>query len=193
MARTSGGLAAATANTLAAAFNDLLGQSTDAQDAISGTGAQIPAATIFLMRIPLPASTVVTNVLLNIVTIGVTLTNSFAAIFRSSGAVVGQSADQSTIWGSGGSTGNKTTALVGGPFTLTPLAANDFIWTAFYIGTLVTSPFFAGGGVSPTANIGTTVARSRAGTIGQANTASLASIAPAGITPTTTVTWSGIS
>ena len=176
-------------------YNDLLGWSQD--PSTYDTQLIMPAAaTIFLARIPLPAAVTVTNVLAYLSALGGTLTHSFLALFKSNGTIVGQSADQSTPWEAGGTLGLYTLPLAGGPFVVSPLATNDFVWAAIYVGTAVTLPTFETGVAAPTVllNAGCTAARSRDGQIAQANTATLASIVPANILTTSGYNpWLGIS
>ena len=103
------------------------------------------AAVVYLCRIPLPAGISVTNVIVNFtVAANNTLTHAFLALFNSAGTVIGQSADQSTTWATGGDQGWQTIPLVGGPFSVAPLAADDFLWAAIYVGTAAgTLPSFS--------------------------------------------------
>lgn len=169
------------------AYNDLLGASVDDMASCQTSPVALgSAAVLYLVRIPLPNPISITSVLTNLGTIaGAALTNSFVVVFQSNGAVVGQTADQSATWAASGGLGIKTVALVGGPFAVSPLAANDFIWAAYYVGTAAgTLPAFQKGGTSSGAsgvNIGTAAARTRVGSIAQANTATIANITPASI------------
>jgi YVTN family beta-propeller protein len=94
-----------------------------------------------------------------------------------------------------GSAGIYTLPLVGGPKVCTPLAPNDFLWTAIYIGTQVTGPIFGSTGavLVPLLNAGCTVARSRCGYVIQADTATLASFNPSTIIASSFNYWMGIS
>jgi hypothetical protein len=173
-------------------YSDLLGWSYD-PGMVNSVGAVDAATDIELARIPLPAQLVVTNVMIYFAIAGLTLTNSFLALFKSDGTVIGQSADQSTAWGAGGSRGLKILALAGGPYTCTPLAANDFLWAAWYVGTATTMPQFCY--VIPSyadTFMGTIASRTRTGYIAQANTPTLGSIIPANISPHSQEFWFGI-
>jgi hypothetical protein len=161
-------------------YNDLLGWDCDVL--FIGVSQVLPAAaTIYLMRIPLPGALTITNILCRNGIGGVTLTHSFGALFTSAGTVIGQTADQSTNWAAGA--GLQTLALAGGPYVCSPLAANDFVWAGLYVGTAVTPPSFTAALNAIALNAGTTTARSRYAYIAQANTATLAYFSPAGITP----------
>jgi hypothetical protein len=172
-------------------YNDLLGWTFDPIAAYT-TASPYGAAQVWLSRIRLPTAMTVTNVLIDLTVFGVTLTNSYLALFKSDGTVIGQSADQSTRWMAGGTLGLYPYALVGGPYVCTPLAANDFLWPAVYCGTAGTLPTFLGG-LGTLVNAGVTAPRSRCGVIGQANTATLVSISPAGVSSQTQSFWMALS
>ena len=181
----------------ATAYNDLLGWSLD-PGACAASGVVLPAAaTLYLCRIPLYQTTKITNVLFNLTAVGAgTLTHCFIALFQSNGTFVGQTADQATTWGTGGSTGDDTRAFQGGPFTLSPLAAGDFVWLAFYVGTTTGGAlpaFSAGKAGAAFLNNGATAARSRFGSIAQADTATLASIVPGSVVAALNSFWVGIN
>jgi hypothetical protein len=177
-------------------YNDLLGWTLDPTSATTTSAVMAYAATIELCRIPLPAAITVTNVLAYLGIIGVTLTHSFLALFKSDGTIIGQTADQSTPWHT--TLGLYTLPLVGGPYVCTPLAANDFLWAAMYVGTAGTLPAFAAtnsAALMPLYNAGTSVARSRVGAISQSDRATLVSITPSGINNANSnySYWMGIS
>jgi hypothetical protein len=166
----------AVASNPALQYNDMLGWTFD-PGGQNNSAALYAAATLYLGRIPLPATTTITNILTYVATLGLTLTHSFLALFTSTGTVIGQSADQSAAWGSLGSAQLYTLPLVGGPYVCAPLTANDFLYAGIYCGTFVTAPTILGAGghlqsITP-------APRMRGGNIGQANTATLANIIPA--------------
>ena len=172
-------------------YEDLLGWTSDGADADQGyqLGA---AATIYLGRVPLPNPLTITNVISWIAGIaGVALTHCFMALYNSAGTIIGQTADQSAVWVNAYT--KNVLPLVGGPFVCTPLAGNDFVWLATYVGTAVTLPAFFGAGGAPPAYGLTTAARSRYGQIAQANTATLGNIIPANISAPPTIPWMAIS
>jgi hypothetical protein len=158
-------------------YNDLLGWTFDPA-AMTLYTYTYSAAHLTLERIPLPASITVTNILILGANAGVSLTNSFVGLYQSNGTILGQSADQSTAWESANS--SAPIALVGGPYVCTPLAANDFLWVAYYVGTAVTMPSFYSAGVEASLPA-MTAARTRFGKMSLANTATLPSITPANI------------
>ena len=178
---------------LALQYNDLQGWTFDPVGMTGGGG--IVAAYVYLLRIPLPAAQTVTNVLTIVIVKGLTLANSFLGLYKSNGTVIGQTADQSAAWGAAGATGNYTLPLVGGPYTCTPLAANDFLWAAIYIGSFVTSPSFAlYFPQTPSVNyMGTSVSRQRFAAQAVANTAILPSLNPANNDGPVASFWAGIS
>jgi len=173
-------------------YNDLLGWTSDGADAENGYLLSA-AATIYLGRVPLPAPLTVTNVISWTTNIaGVALTHSFMALFNSAGTIIGQTADQSAAWVN--AFVKNVLPLVGGPYVCTPLAANDFLWVAIYVGTAVTLPtFYAAPAGAPPAYGLTTAARSRYGYIAQANTATLGNIIPANIAAVAQIPWMAIS
>jgi hypothetical protein len=179
--------------------NDLLGWAFD-HNATGGSGTILPtAATIFVIRIPLPNPISVTNVLVFVTAKATgTLTDSFLGLWKSDGTIIGQTADQSSAWNTAtGTAGLKTVALVGGPVTVTPLAANDFVWAGIYCGTIGTAgPTFGRGqaGVSAAwVNAGCTPARSRFASIALADTATLTTLIPANLTQTINAFWAALS
>lgn len=97
---------------------------------MAGNNATATAGTLYFQKLHLPASAVVTSVVLSVITAGITLTTGqcFAGLWRAdgTGALIAATADQSTNWQS---IGLKTMALVGGPYSL---AAGDYYvgyWT----------------------------------------------------------------
>jgi hypothetical protein len=176
-------------------YNDLLGWTHDPAMNNISVFPLPTAGYIYFGRIPLPAPMTVTNVWLLLETLGLTLVNSYVGLYNSNGALIGQSTDQSTAWGALGATGIKTIPLAGGPYVCTPLAANDFLWAAFYIGTAVTAPAFnlAINGTNVHSSAGTTTARTRYGAFGVSSTATLPSITPANLIPAQYPYWQGIS
>lgn len=68
------------------------------------------AGTLYVCKVPVPASTTITNVIINLANAGITLTagQSFAALYSAAGNLLSTTADQSSTWTSGG---NKIMAL----------------------------------------------------------------------------------
>jgi hypothetical protein len=74
---------------------------------------------VYLTRVALYGGTAtITNILVAVQTAGsgLTASQSFAGVYDSAGVKIGGTADQSAVWNS---TGVKTMALSGGPFTTT--------------------------------------------------------------------------
>jgi hypothetical protein len=158
-----------------------------------GASQIMTAATLYLAKIPVPAQMSVTNVLAFLSVNGATLTHAYAALYKSDGTKIGQSADQSSVWNTG-AVKLTTTALSGGPFTVTPLAADDFVWAALYVGTATTPPTFYRTAVNNAAfNISLSVSLSRWAQQAVADTANLPSITPSSNTASSNTFWMGIS
>jgi hypothetical protein len=88
---------------------------------------EVGAGTLRCVRVRRCTPSTVSNLWVYVATAGVTLSNCFAALFDSSGNLLGQTADQSTAWQS---IGGKQMALV------TPVAAaGDLIVGLWYNGT----------------------------------------------------------
>ena len=108
-----------------------------------GGSAAATSGTVYLIRVPLYGGTAtITNVIVAVQTAGSTLTTgqNFAGVYDSAGTKLGGTADQTTPWGS---TGLKTMALTGGPFTTT----SQFVYVVL-VSNGTTPPAFArlGGG-----------------------------------------------
>ena len=92
----------------------------------TSAGAALTTGTVYLVRVNIKTTAVVTNIVCDVTVLGATLTASqnWLALYSSTGTLIGQSTDQSGVWTS---TGIKTAALTGGPFTLAP----GFYWVMF--------------------------------------------------------------
>jgi hypothetical protein len=109
------------------------------------------AGTLQVWKVPVDeaalaaAGGVITNVVLAVGSVGVTLTANqcYAGLWLADGTFVGVTADQSTAWLTAGL---KSMALVGGPFALTGGAQEVYVG-AWYNGT--TSPGFTRAGSAP--------------------------------------------
>jgi hypothetical protein len=176
-------------------YSDLLGWTFDSVSAHDQISVEA-AATLELLRIPLPTTETITNILLVGVGLGLVLTHSYVALYKSNGVLIGQSADQSAVWGAGGSLYSvQTIALAGGPHVCTPLAANDFVWAAIYVGTSTgTLPAFSGAAASIPFGYIPAQPRSRYGRYPLADTAALTNLTLANLQNTGNGTfWMGIS
>ena len=184
--------------TQAKTYNDLLSYTFDPTLVVLTGQALASAAVIYVTRMPLPPYSIsITNVLCYLQALSSsTLTNAFAGVYNSAGTLIGSSADQHTAWASGGGgVGLNTLALAGGPFTVTPLGSNDFLWGALYCGaTGGTLPAFhkALGATATLLNAGTTAARTRVGSIAQASGV-LANIVPGSLAQAVNPFWMAIS
>lgn len=128
---------------------------------MAAAGTIMPTAgRLEFVAIKLAAPASVTNIVMYVTVAGATLTanRNFAALFRPSGTLVAQTADQSTAWTT---TTTKTMALAGGPFTL---AAGTYRVGFWYTGT--TAPTFlraSAFGSSQLSNLGLSTPNLRAG------------------------------
>ena len=98
----------------------------------------LTSGTVYVNRVNVRQTISVTNIVTIVSTAGVTLTagQSLLNIYNSSGTQIGITGDQSGVWTS---TGIKTAALTGGPFTLTP----GFYWIGLLCVWTGTAPGFA--------------------------------------------------
>lgn len=94
------------------------------------------AGTVYVIKIHCPVAISVTNIIMQVVTQGSSLTSGqcFAALYQS-GSLLGTTADQATAWGT---TGGKTMAISGGAVNV---AAGDVYVAVFFNGT--TGPAFS--------------------------------------------------
>jgi Pectate lyase superfamily protein len=99
------------------------------------TSTPATAGRVEFAKVRLPVTASVTNVMLGMTAVGVTLTSGqcFAGLYTGAGSLLAQTADQAANWV--GAVGVKTMALAGGAQTL---AAGDYYVAWFYNGT--TSP-----------------------------------------------------
>lgn len=98
---------------------------------MGGSTAMPTAGLLMLRRIRRVPAGPVTNIVTYVSGAGATLTSGqcFCALFTSAGVLVGQTADQSVAWVT---TGLKTMALAGGPFSV---AAGDYYVGCWFNGT----------------------------------------------------------
>jgi hypothetical protein len=119
----------------------------------ASTTALATSGTLYVFRALLPTASSITNIVYQVTALGTTLTSGqcLLGLATSAGVLIGQSADQSAIWASPGTTGVKTTALASGPFTATGPEVE--IW-ALFNGT--TGPTFPRGNGNAIINTGFT-------------------------------------
>jgi hypothetical protein len=129
----------------------LLGYSFDPQT------AQVPyllavAGSVYASAIPLAQENTVSKLWYDVTAAGATLTSGqcFALLFNSAGTLIGQSADQHTIWataGLGGSAAGGTALVASATGSLSNLAAGTYYGAVVATGT--TKPTFAASGADP--------------------------------------------
>ena len=104
-----------------------LGWNYDVQYIQAGT-ALSANGTVYVAKCWTPVALSVTNLHVQVITAGATLTASqnLAALYDGSKNLVGTTGDQSTAWTS---VGTKTMALTGGPFAI---SANTFYYVAYF-------------------------------------------------------------
>jgi hypothetical protein len=138
------------------------------------------------LQIQVPSALSVTNIVLFLNNAGVTLTNAYAGLYSSAGVQLGVSADQSTAWSS---SGQKTIALVGGPYSVS--AGSCFV--GLLIGTAGTMPSMptVAATNSTLINLGLTVARCAA--IAGGLSALPASFTPSSLSVTNKPIWAALS
>lgn len=114
------------------------------------------AGTVYCARIKLDVAESITSVVFDIAAAGSGLTSGqcFAAVFQA-GALLGVSADQSTLWQTANS---NPMALVGGPFPATP---GDVIAALFANGTTLLPTLARGGAITKAINANLSNANSR--------------------------------
>lgn len=151
-----------------AADHNLLAWTYDPNQAINNT-VVATAGTIYVTKIHIPKAISATNLLLQLNTLGSTLTANqcFAGLYQG-GVLLGSTSDQSANWASPGTTGLKTMAISGGPVAV---AAGDAYIAFYFNGT--TGPTFARSGGVAAINAGLAAAVSRFGTADTGRTTSL--------------------
>lgn len=160
----------------------------------STAGASVPLATggtLYVQKLKVPVASSVTNVVYYLTTLGTLLTSGqcFIALYqRAAGALIGVSADQSAVWATPGTTGLKTTALVGGPFVV---QAGD-IYVAFWYNGTTGPAFHRTSGLSGLMNAGLGATVSRWGTA-DTGTTTTAPTTLGTIAASSTAYWMGLS
>lgn len=158
----------------------------------AATGSAITLTDVTLIRVNVRTAMSVTNVVAYITALGATLTSgeNYAGLYNSAGTRIAVTADQTTNWETGGTTGEVPMALAGGPYTLAP----GFYWVALLAnGTTAPSflrmptPFSAS-----SANLGQSVTGSRCATNGT-GTSLPSSITPSSNTNAGQIWWAGLS
>jgi len=185
---------AATLNLPAPSGNNASPQDQDllawSYDPVMQTGSSTPPAGVLtLIKVPVYRACAVTNLLLEVAIAGSGLTSgeNWAGLYTADGALIGQTADQSSAWES---FGLNTTALAGGPYYLSQGWVYVVILTN---GT--TSPAFGRATVqgSGAVNAGLTVAAARHAVNSSAQTTLPSSITMSGNAFSATTYWAALS
>lgn len=161
------------------ADHGLLAWNYDVSAANGSNTALATAGTLYVQKVFIPANMSVTNIVIYLAAAGSSLTagQCFASLYQG-GTLIGTTADQAASWAS---TGVKTMALAGGPFSVTAGSAYVALW---FNGTTGPAPYRASG-TSLFMNIGLSAATSRWGTAdtGRTTTApgTLGTVAAAGV------------
>jgi len=143
------------------------------------------AGVVQLFEVFVPETFDCTTIHASITTAAVTPSNAFAGIYDDQGALVGQTADQSTPWQS---VGNKAMALV----APVRLHGQRRYYIALLIGAAGTLPNFNRASSGSVTNAGAS-APFRSATSGSGLTALPASITLAGVTASSNAWWGGLS
>jgi len=164
-----------------------LGWSFDAAHA-SGTAILATGGSVYGVAINLPSTQTVSNLWYDITTAGGTLTSGdcWALLYNSAGTLIGQSADQHTIWatgGIGGSAGGGTALTASTTGSLTNLPAGTYYGAVVATGT--TLPTFATSAAPQAAfNAHLAAASSRAAILATSITTTPANVTPSSFTQT---------
>lgn len=156
------------------------------QTALANTGG------VYLIRVNVRVARSVTNVIAYLGVLGSSLTSSenFAGLYSSTGTLIGTSADQTTTWNTGGSTGLKTIALTGGPFAVSA----GFCWVALLFNGTTGPAFGKAGNVSSViSNAGFTASTARFAITSGSNTSLPGSFTPSASTLQGNEYWAAIS
>jgi hypothetical protein len=156
--------------------------------AVQGKASLSAAGVLNFVKVHLPVARTVSNILVTLGTLGSGLTSGqcFAGLFDATGTFKATSADQTAVWNTGGSTGNKTIALVSPP----AMAAGDVYVVLVANGT--TMPQFIEGGSFATVNAGLAASTARFGTAATGVTTALPGTLGT-IASTTNSFWVGLS
>jgi hypothetical protein len=127
----------------------------------SGSTALATAGTMYVMAVKLAQAASITNIVTVLIANGGTLTSGqcFAALYQGAGgALLGQTADQATAWGSG-ATKALTMAISGGPVA----AAAGTLYVAFWFNGTTGPSFYRTNATAPIFNIGLAATAARWG------------------------------
>ena len=127
---------------------------------ICSTSAAATSGLLYFQKVHLKQPMTITNIVMHVGTAGATLTSgqNFAALYRADRTLIAVTADQSTAWTS---TGVKTMALSGGPYSL---AAGDYYVAHWSVGTTPVGLLRSSPNVGALVNVGFTQPNFRQGT-----------------------------
>lgn len=170
---------------------DLLAWSMD--PALFGySGNPLPGAgEVYCEAIPVGKPIEVTNIVIGRGAAGVGLSDSYLALFDSTGSLLGVTADLSTGWMAAPATPpDEYYPLVGGPISVAPSSPNDWVYVGFLIGAWTgNSPNFSAWGDGTLTNLSTGPHRSGVDTSSSGLTAMPSSITPSSIDTTGRGYW----
>ena len=158
------------------------------------------AGSVLGTQITLPVESTVTNLWYDIAVAGGTLTanDCWALLFNSSGTLIGQSADQHTIWttaGLGGSAAGGTALTASATGSLSNLPAGNYYGALVYTGTTAPTVSCLAVGSAELANINTSVANAnfRAAVLATGVTTTPASVTLTSATLSKYRLWMGVN
>ena len=118
-------------------------------DPANASGTPAPAAgTIFYYAIWVPQATTISNVLCQVTTAGVTITNCYMGLYSTAGTQLAVTANLSTTLNS---TGTKII-----PFTSSVAVSAGLYYIGYLVGTAATAPAYSGAGSTAVMNVGAT-------------------------------------
>lgn len=126
----------------------ILAQTIQPEDGQNTASPTVGVETLVGILIQTPITA--TNLIVRLITVGATLTNSYLSLYNASGTLLSSTADQSSVWS--GTTGLKTAAL-----SVAQSLTAGIYYVGFLIGSAVTAPkFVTWGGYTDITNIGAT-------------------------------------
>jgi len=145
--------------------------------ALASSSSVFTAGVLQLVKVKLPVAATISNIGIVVSTAGNTLTNSYLALYDSTGTRQGVTADQSSSW---------TTAGVYTPALVTPYsAAAGVYYVGILVGSATTVPALSRTSTSNAINAGLTAPGLRFGTSGTGLTATPSTVTLSGVSGTT--------
>lgn len=145
----------------------------------------ITAGLVYLCKMYLPATTIIDTVTFHVFTAGVTLANTFCALFNASGTRLGVTADRSTDFQS---TGTKAM-----PLTTSPTVPAGYVYAALLVGSAGTAPAVSRSAFSSIINTGLSAPNYRWCTSGTGLTAIPSTVDLTAATLSTLGLWAAIN